>query len=674
MDITPIYDLRNCLRVVMIAGTSLLAEDFRLKRAVEAFAPLEKAAPVFAKVGELSRRLIAAENSGTDSRECILLDVITLVDAICCTQGMVGVPGEFVPVFAENGFSTESDFASENGLSAEFVSTSERALWAVGSSEVGKATGESVSVGKGYRLKPGQVLSNVPHSILKPLMEALTTSGSGHYSFVCECHQNHPELFKDYRIRAAMIQALGASYGELADNVRDWLLEDGADVAFLLMRGFDPKGKKEMVRRVQIIEQWLGASANDFYIKQLEEAKGELRQNLISALRHSPENIELLDGMRKTEKGNGKKAVLYALACNDDERVQKIFEEMYHKKPMDTMYYLQSSRAPWAAQLAAQGVTDQLLAELEKEETAAKVKEDKKGKKECGEVRKELETKVIAAMEHALWGKGGPEVCRAICKIAKRTGKYGSPLHMAVLHVISSSIIWNPTGEMLGLAAELYEGEDGDIKYFPTAFMGKMITGDDTNWLDWLEEQLFRKKPELPFHFLAQALESLSFDEIEKVYSLKVSFFSEVDSRYHYFSHPVCLEVNGRFLELLLRCNDTEIDRKLIDLFDPEDREVCVRLEEYFYKKALTRAKRDFYLHALKRCRSTRCEGLLVHFAKARPKVSLWEIEYYIREMPGSPEAKMAEASRIPELIKSGKLKVTGWNEENYMGWIQNWL
>ena len=135
------------------------------------------------------------------------------------------------------------------------------------------------------------VMSNVPYSTLNPLREALTTSGSGHYSFVQECHRNNPALFKDYRVRAAMVQALGASYGELADEVCDWLLEDGADVAPLLMRGFDPTGKKEMVRRVQIIDKWMGAAANDFYVKQLDEVTGEIRQNLILALRHSPENI-----------------------------------------------------------------------------------------------------------------------------------------------------------------------------------------------------------------------------------------------------------------------------------------------------------------------------------------------------------------------------------------------
>ncbi|MCX4346953.1 MAG: hypothetical protein OSJ38_06845, partial [Lachnospiraceae bacterium] len=86
MDITPIYDLRDRLRTAMIAGTSLLAEDFRLKRAVEAMAPLEKAAPVFAKVGELCRKLVAPDASA-EGKEDLLLDAITLVDAVCCTQG-----------------------------------------------------------------------------------------------------------------------------------------------------------------------------------------------------------------------------------------------------------------------------------------------------------------------------------------------------------------------------------------------------------------------------------------------------------------------------------------------------------------------------------------------------------------------------------------------------------
>ena len=49
MNTEPIYELRERLRAAAMAGTSLLSEDFRLKRACEAFRPLEKASPVFAK-------------------------------------------------------------------------------------------------------------------------------------------------------------------------------------------------------------------------------------------------------------------------------------------------------------------------------------------------------------------------------------------------------------------------------------------------------------------------------------------------------------------------------------------------------------------------------------------------------------------------------------------------
>ena len=43
MDTEPIYELRDRLRAAGIAGTNLLSEDFRLKRAFEAFKPLETA-------------------------------------------------------------------------------------------------------------------------------------------------------------------------------------------------------------------------------------------------------------------------------------------------------------------------------------------------------------------------------------------------------------------------------------------------------------------------------------------------------------------------------------------------------------------------------------------------------------------------------------------------------
>ena len=61
MDTEPIYELRDRLRAAGIAGTNLLSEDFRLKRAFEAFKPLETASPVFAKIGQLAQQLLSPD-------------------------------------------------------------------------------------------------------------------------------------------------------------------------------------------------------------------------------------------------------------------------------------------------------------------------------------------------------------------------------------------------------------------------------------------------------------------------------------------------------------------------------------------------------------------------------------------------------------------------------------
>ena len=42
MNIAPIYELKSRLRAAAIAGTNLLSEDFRLKKAIEGFEPLAK--------------------------------------------------------------------------------------------------------------------------------------------------------------------------------------------------------------------------------------------------------------------------------------------------------------------------------------------------------------------------------------------------------------------------------------------------------------------------------------------------------------------------------------------------------------------------------------------------------------------------------------------------------
>lgn len=152
---------------------------------------------------------------------------------------------------------------------------------------------------------------NAPYSVLKELLDALTISDGGHYGYVCEMHDSRPELFRDYRVKYMLVQALGASYAAFADKVEEWLRQSNDKTILpLLYKDFDPKGKKEMVRRVRLISALAGAKANDFYIEMLKEAQREVRTELIDALRHEPRNMPLLFALVRTEKGKNRVHVI----------------------------------------------------------------------------------------------------------------------------------------------------------------------------------------------------------------------------------------------------------------------------------------------------------------------------------------------------------------------------
>ena len=91
MDLTPLYELRERLRTGAIAGAALAAGDFRLARALEGLTPFEKASPVFERLGQLARQVLAPD---CENRAVALLEAITLCDAVLCAQGAVAVPGE----------------------------------------------------------------------------------------------------------------------------------------------------------------------------------------------------------------------------------------------------------------------------------------------------------------------------------------------------------------------------------------------------------------------------------------------------------------------------------------------------------------------------------------------------------------------------------------------------
>ena len=85
MNLNPLYELKERLESGIIAGVSLLSEDFRLARAVEQIEPLSKASPVFQKIYQSAMQLLSDEG---DRKGDMLLDILGFVDAVLTTREM----------------------------------------------------------------------------------------------------------------------------------------------------------------------------------------------------------------------------------------------------------------------------------------------------------------------------------------------------------------------------------------------------------------------------------------------------------------------------------------------------------------------------------------------------------------------------------------------------------
>ena len=240
MDISPLFVLRQRLHAAALAGAASCPGDARLAQACEALAPLEAAAPVFRKLGDLVRRLRGPEGEG---RAAVLLEALTLADALACTQAAVAVPGEAEPV---------------------------------------------VPAGQ------GGAMADVPYSVLASFRKDLLSSRKSSPERLWAFPELRPEFFHEYRLSGFLRQGLAAQ-GGYAKDIVEWLAARGEDILPLLEDGFDPDGGKEMAWRVKVLERARSAAANDFYCAQLDRGgSAAVRREQIYALQHDKSNTARL--------------------------------------------------------------------------------------------------------------------------------------------------------------------------------------------------------------------------------------------------------------------------------------------------------------------------------------------------------------------------------------------
>ncbi len=652
MNTESIYELRDRLRAACIAGTNLLSEDFRLRRAFEAFKPLEAASPVFAKVGELTEKLLSPD---CQNQQSALLDAITLADAVICTLGAVDVKGEVAT--AGNIYAEES---------------------------------------------AGSFIVNAPYSTLKELLEALTTSGGGHYGYVFDTHENHPELFRDYRVKYALVQALGASYAELADKVEEWMKEDNDKTILpLLYKDFDPAGKKEMVRRIKVIDALAGAKANDFYIKMLDTAQKDVRLELIYALRHEPDNVPLLLELSKIEKGKNKDKVFELLADIKDENVYGYFKELAGKKPQTVLKYLKNTTVDWSSELVANAcnmVTEKIdMIDSASDEEIIKISD------------------TLQSLVRTIFGKGGADICECyrrllskkekINQLLKKTwkkpkndyeydvfqrgvlnpGRYtydtkGADIETALGKVLHHSLIANPDMDLQALAIELYQNKNAketNIKFLAAAITVKFSNDEDC--IKWLEEQVTEKillVPKFSQERMKAVMEAAAYVRWDKKEHGYEFWGTNADIYYpdcRIVKRPIKLSYAAKIMEWLKKHASERVDDILAQWVVLDDKDMCQEMGEYFYKKALAIADNRAYMDYMKECGWTVCRDLGVKRVKEKPDILSWALYNWLTLLPGDKEAVMEEMRTICDMVKSGKLKAQRLKIEDLERSMDDW-
>lgn len=609
MDITPIYELKTRLRAAMIAGTNLISDDFRLKKAAENLAPLAASSPVFAKISAMTQKLL--EEKSPES----LLDTITLVDSVLTTLGTTEVKGEL-------------ESLPDNGIS-------------------------SISV-------------TAPYSQLSTVIDALTMPGSGQFNRIVEIRENTPEIFRDYRIKPALIKGLDASYSELANTVEDIIKDIGKEMLPLVKKGFDPKGKKEAVRRVHIIEELCGAEENDFYLEQLENSESDVRKALIFALRHDEKNIDKLIELTKTEKGKLKTAALAALASFDCEKSVDFFEEYAKKKPVDVLKIISRKSSKWTSELTAR-LIDTLLVD----DKGNKITLSQSAGKDV-----KLNTKAtFFDLNSALWGKWGAD-------IEKIYREYEDKQWYKQMSVrLGDSIIVTKDKSLMALAIELNNKPKlkGDYDYAET--VARFLSDEDcTEWLKNKVHELKLKsavnKKAVFESDITRVLKLMRYDN--GGYVMRIAYFNDVtgdaSDQWQFMSVPVAQDMKA-VTDILLKNPSEYYNAVIAEWIDPNDKELCKKIGEYFcdnirHFNGTGASDINLWCRCIGKCGLSNVKDLAADYFKNKGITYTSWVKTIVAAVPGDDKYRLEEARSIIEAAQ--KKKYDGFDIAEFEEWANS--
>jgi hypothetical protein len=254
MSIPVLVQVYDEMRRLAIAGSAVAPGDFRLKKLI---APLEKSgekAPVFAKVAQGVQAVV---DSNDKTASTALLELTTLVNAILYTQGATGIAGELKPL-------------------------------------------ETTDLGQ---------TTQTGARTLKPLLEALSSTGSGRMELVRDAFDRG--TFKDFRLIKPALGAIDDPYPEIREFICERVLPlYGKAILPELRAKLDIKGRGGHLSRLQLMHRLDPGGSRDVIEQALNEGSKEMRLAAIECLGRSDHDLSyLLEQARSKVKEVGAAAL-----------------------------------------------------------------------------------------------------------------------------------------------------------------------------------------------------------------------------------------------------------------------------------------------------------------------------------------------------------------------------
>lgn len=273
MNIMPFYELRTRLYSCAAAGCSAINEDFRLKRAVDDFAPLAEANKAFGKLYNMCGRLFSEDNTAL-----LLADCIALADALAVAQGG----------YADNSETSESTFSAD-------VPNKE----------------------------------NAPYSAVNALADKIEKAGQTLEKLTAD----EKLLLGDPRILAAFIKISDVNSYYFAEFAEMLCSAYGKSIVIPLKNAVGMSSEKASGNQVRYVANIAGYDENDWYLTLAhnENAPQGVRLKAIEALGRDVRNGQELLDIYNTEKGKIKNAAMLEIAKLGIPEADEILTKMKAK-------------------------------------------------------------------------------------------------------------------------------------------------------------------------------------------------------------------------------------------------------------------------------------------------------------------------------------------------------